>query len=75
MRERDIKKNLQTSKKHDESSNLVVGIEKGKVANAENDLVQEVVVTVVLAVPQQEAGDVSELQRSSFLTQDGLEER
>ena len=52
---------------------LVVGVEHGEVADAQDDLVQQFLHGgVVRAVPDQVAGDVAELQGQALLPQTSL---
>ena len=49
-------------------------MQDGEVTHAQDNLVQQVLVKVVAAVPDEVAGDVTELQRHPFLTQGTLKQ-
>lgn len=51
---------------------LVVGVEEGEVADAEDDFVQEKIVTAAVAIPEQVAGNVSKLQGRPLLAETRL---
>ena len=53
---------------------LVVMVEHTEVSNAENEFMKKVVFSVVVAIPQQVAANVSKLQRHTFFAKRTLQQ-